>query len=111
MHRIFALVALTLSGLFAASIFVVPFVEAGGGFGGCTSRPREGVSEPIFIKDSCYSPAVLYVEPKETVTWTNEDPFAHNVTLFNGQLLSDHVSMPPNESISYSFESKGVYPY
>ena len=120
MRRLIAsLVPVLIVGV-AAMTFAVPRIEAGGGgYAGCAHAPREGAREPVVIKDYCFTPAVLRIEAGETVTWTNEDAGGHNVTMFDGKLLGDQnkffqgdqSGLLQGESLSYTFDAPGLYPY
>jgi plastocyanin len=56
-----------------------------------------------------FEPAVAEIRAGDTVTWTNEDDFPHNVHLLDG---SDRtVDLPIGESGSITFEDTGTIYY
>ncbi len=57
-----------------------------------------------------FDPAVIQVKVGDTVTWTNQDNFTHDVHLLGGL---DWMSNPlrPGESTSYTFTKAGEFPY
>jgi plastocyanin len=118
MRRVLVSAGLLITFVMVAFTFAVPAIEAGGGYGGCT-RPRDGAHEAVVIRDNCFSPAVLYVDVDETVTWTNEDAAGHNVTLFGGELLGEQQrffqggqsGLLQGQSLSFKFDEPGLYPY
>jgi plastocyanin len=95
----------------AALAPAVPAIEAGGGGGGCAPRPRDGANEPVVITGMCFTPAVLYVQPGATVDWQQQDATAHNVTLFDGELVGGSQALSPGDTVSRTFEAAGVFPY
>ena len=94
----FGVAALALTGLAGCSESSsasgsAPFKVSG------TPVPTDKVEMPKSYK---FSPAVIEVKAGSTVTWTNHDDFAHNVTLASGtDKTSKHV--PIGESASFSF--------
>jgi plastocyanin len=65
-----------------------------------------GVSLP---KSYRFEPAVIEIEAGDTVTWTNEDDFPHNVYLLD---RSDRaVDLPIGESGSITFQEPGTIYY
>jgi plastocyanin len=119
MQRLFASLLIATTGVIGLFAFALPTEAGGGGHGGCVEAPREGANEPVAIRNSCFTPAVLYVEAGATVTWTNQDEMGHNVILFSGQRLGeqkpffqgDGVGFLKGESISHTFEAPGLYAY
>jgi len=118
MRRLIVPAMLIVTGALAALALAAPASEAGGGgHGGCV--PRDGTGDSVVIQNSCYTPAVLYVQPGATVSWTNEDGAGHNVMLFNGELLGEQdkffqgnqYGLMQGESFSYMFDAPGLIPY
>ena len=96
--------------LLALSIAALGVGDARAG-GGCHSdvlTDERGIS--VALQSSCFNPTVIRVQPGEQVTWTNNDPTAHTVT---GVAASwgDYDELNQGESVSYTFETSGVYPY
>ena len=48
--------------------------------GGCHEGTTRGTGTAIEIVDACFTPTILHVQPGQTVTWVNTDPFVHNIT-------------------------------
>jgi plastocyanin len=110
MRRLFVPVALILTGVIVGVTLAAPAIEAGGGgHGGC--RPREGVNEPVVIKDNCFGPTVLYVETGVTVEWQQQDMAPHNVTLLDGEVVGGDGELYDGDSVSRVFDSPGVFAY
>ena len=112
MRRSIALVAITV---LALTLTLTSTAAAGGG--GCiweSSKMTEaaGADDQISLTiDDCrYEPTTLYIEPGTTVTWTNEDMYAHSVT---GAFLTINGDKLLNEgdTASATFDDEGVFPY
>ena len=107
MRRFSFVLALAILG----SIAVVPSVAAGGG--GCYAPKGVKLSsgdEVGLIVECAFQPTVNYIEPGDKVTWTNKDVFDHTVTGAASSWGSDAL-MSQGETVSYTFEDEGVYPY
>jgi plastocyanin len=76
--------------------------------GGCHSGTTEGRGTTIEMVDACFTPTTLFVEPGDTVTFTNRDDFAHNVTA-NGWGYYDQLGT--GDRFTMSFSDDGIYPY
>jgi plastocyanin len=61
------------------------------------------------IKDYCFKSTVTFVEPGDSVTWTNLDPEKHNVVGANGLWYSR--PMKPQDAVTLRFRVPGVFPY
>jgi plastocyanin len=89
---------------------------SGGGTGSDQGdAPFEVPGEPVATtevslpKSYRFEPAVIEARVGNTVTWTNEDDFPHNVHLLDG---SDRiVDLPIGESGSITFEDPGTIYY
>jgi plastocyanin len=83
--------------------------SASGG-GGCGKPVSDARGTRVTIKQFCFSPTVLHVRRGTTVTFTNLDPFPHNV---QGASVSwgswDQVRF--GKPVRYRFVRSGVYPY
>jgi plastocyanin len=103
--RALALGVLVLLGL---SVWV-PIASAGGG--GCHSEAfsdQQGVT--VDLRDACFTPTVIRVQPGQSVTWTNRDPMPHTVT---GAALrwGNYDELSGGDKVTYRFQTSGVFPY
>ena len=104
--RIGAAVAL---GVIVAT-FLVPSAAAGGG---CypTGTGMTTTSEPtVQIAECAFEQTVVYIDPGDTVRWSNKDVFAHTVT-GAADSWGDQVSLEQGASVAHAFKAEGVYPY
>jgi plastocyanin len=92
------------------SIALVPSVAAGGGCYAPGSVKLSTGDAAGLIAECAFQPTVNYIEPGEKVTWTNKDVFDHTVTGAASSWGSD-ASIAQGETVSYTFEDEGVYPY
>lgn len=63
----------------------------------------------VAIQNFAFSPATVSVKVGSTVTWTNKDSEAHNVTTPSGPLHSP--TMQPGAVFSYTFTAAGTFHY
>lgn len=64
------------------------------------------------MADNKFEPGSLTVAPGTTVTWTNEDNFAHTVTAEEGAPASfDSGDLEGDATFEQTFEKAGTYPY
>lgn len=97
--------------LSAVALLVVPTAASAGG---CLPdpdlEPSSSSRRSVAIRECAFVDTVTYVDPGETVRWVNRDHAPHTVT---GAAVSwgteDLVDL--GESVSYTFEEDGVYPY
>ncbi|HEV2757697.1 MAG TPA: plastocyanin/azurin family copper-binding protein [Actinomycetota bacterium] len=102
---------LLVTTLVGASAFALPPAAAGGGcHGPVEGEMTSGVKEEVAIGGCAFLDTVTYVEPGESVTWTNKDPAPHSVT---GAVNSwgDENYLEQGEKVSYRFDKPGVFPY
>ena len=97
--------------LTAVALGAVPAVPAGaGGGGGCFQPVSDGSGISVDIKDYCYTPTVIHVEKGTEVTWTNREGAPHTVS-GAGKGWGKFRDLGKNDTISFTFETNGVYPY
>ncbi|MFN2544580.1 MAG: plastocyanin/azurin family copper-binding protein [Actinomycetota bacterium] len=94
--------------LLLAPASLTPAWASGGG--GCGRSVSDAQGTSVAIKQFCFLPTVLHVEPGDSVTFTNRDHFDHNV---QGASVSwgswDPVRL--HTPVTYRFIRSGVYPY
>lgn len=101
---------LSLSIVCCWGVLTVP-AGAGGG-GGCHEAPHpfDARTQVVAMEDSCFAPAVVRVEPKQSITWVNRDLEDHTVTGVGGSWGS-YNGLGRDARITTSFAATGVYPY
>lgn len=103
---------LALISIFAALQFVAPtgLVSAGGG-GGCRALPVTEATKPsVVLEGACFTPTIVRIDPGETVTFVNQDPFRHVITGAHTRWGS-YEDIQPKQSLGYTFDDPGIYPY
>jgi plastocyanin len=74
----------------------------------------------VTIADLAYNPAMVVVQPGDTVTWTNNDQASHSVTADDGSfdsagaLCSSSITfgcLRPGQSYTHTFTSSGTFSY
>ena len=85
-----------------------PPAQAGGGCHMSTFTDQRGVR--VDLKNACFTPTVLRVQPGQTITFFNADEITHTVT---GAASSwgTYDELQPGGSVTYRFGSSGVFPY
>ena len=85
---------------------------AGGGGGGCHQAPRpfDARTQVVAMEDYCFSPAVVRIEPKQSITWVNRDVDAHTVTGIAGTWGS-YDELGRGGRVTSSIAAPGGYPY
>jgi plastocyanin len=63
----------------------------------------------VTIQDFAFRPATLKIKVGTTVTWTNKDAMAHNVTAANGRWHS--ATLNQGQTYTYTFKKAGIYTY
>lgn len=76
--------------------------------GGCGEPASHGSGTTVVIKNACFAPSLLSVDPGDTVTFVNRDPIAHNV---GGQLWGHFEDLDPSQRFQATFDRDGIYPY
>jgi plastocyanin len=73
--------------------------------------PAPGPS-PYFVEisDNAFSPSALTVPVGSTVTWKNDDPYAHTVTM-QGTNGFDSGNLGSGKTFSETFTTPGTYTY
>jgi len=87
-------------------------VPSASGGGGCHEAPRpfDARTQVVAMKDYCFSPAVVRIEPKQSISWVNRDMDAHTVTGVGGTWGS-YDELGRGARVTDSFAAPGVYPY
>jgi plastocyanin len=85
------------------------FALASGG-GGCGGPVTERAGTRVAIREFCFTPTILHVEPGQQVTFANRDPLAHNVLGANG-IWGSYGSLKRGRETTYRFTESGVYPF
>jgi plastocyanin len=86
---------------------LVPAAPAVAG-GGCHSGPTQGEGDTVEMKDLCFTPSNLTIDPGETVTFVNLDETTHNV---GGNLWGFYGDMTRGDTLTATFDEAGTYPY
>ena len=72
--------------------------------------PAFAADETVIIRDKL-RPAVVEVEPGDTVTWVNRDRERHRMRSKEGPARFDSKNLERGESFSFAFTIPGEYPY
>ena len=74
-------------------------------------RPFDARTQVVPIEDYCFTPVVVRIKPKQSITWINRDLDAHTVTGVGMSWGSLEENLNHRDRVSYSFAVEGVYPY
>ena len=75
------------------------------------AAPASAASHHITISTYAYHPSALTIAAGDTVTWTNLDSVAHDVTVTRGPALFHSPMLSQGQSWSYTFTVAGPYDY
>src|SRR2546422_9697313 len=103
-RRAFAIIVFLLIAL----SFGAPAALAGGGCHGGQFADARGVK--VDLRDLCFTPTVIRIQPGQRVTWTNQDNTAHTVTGAAFQWGSTD-QLAYRQTISFRFAVYVVFPY
>lgn len=67
------------------------------------------VDSAVTIADFAFAPPEITVEVGGTVTWTNQDGFAHTVDSADDSFVSDHIGQ--GVTFSHTFDAAGTFTY
>jgi plastocyanin len=99
---------LALAATLMLAAIAVTALPASAGGGGCYGGVTQGTGTTVFLAEACPTPDILQVEPGATVTFTNKDPFAHNII---GVQWGHYDDLNQGDSFTATFDKPGVYPY
>jgi plastocyanin len=97
---------LVLTAVVAA--LALPAVPAFAGGGGCHGDATAGAGDTVEIANGCFDPTTLRVDPGDSVTFVNLDPYVHNVSAIGWGHLND---LYEGDSFQVTFDEAGVYPF
>jgi plastocyanin len=99
---------LALAATLVLAAITVPALPASAGGGGCYGGATQGTGTDVFLAEACPTPSILQVDPGATVTFTNKDPFAHNII---GNAWGHPEDINQGDLFTATFDKPGVYPY
>ena len=110
-HTIRRATSIVAGALLMVGVGFAPGVAKASGGGGCGRAVTYDGGTRINIRNFCFGPTILLVQPGETVTWVNRDTFPHTVLGANGSWGGYDTVRRDGGEVSYRFVSAGVYPY
>jgi len=92
----------------AIAWLAIPAVPAAAGGGGCHAAMTHGTGSAVVIKNGCFTPGIVQLKTGGRVSFSNEDPYVHNVSANGWGHLDD---LDQGEGFTATFETAGVYPF
>ena len=92
----------------ALATIAIPGPPALAGGGGCHAASTTGTGDTVEMRDACFTPTSLRIEPGGSVTFVNRDPIVHNV---GGTQWGNLDDMATDDAFTATFADSGVYPY
>ena len=74
-----------------------------------TTAGGAGAKNEISIKGNAFSPDNLSIKVGDTVTWINNDSYAHTVKAAKGEFDSGNIAN--GAKFSFTFDKEGTYDY
>ena len=104
---------LTLPALLVMAVLTAPTASAGNPcFHGYEMAPSStGPGTDIKLMPCAFDPTVTVIGVGESVNFINGPDYTHLVTGAAHEWGSAEVEVQPNETVTYSFDTAGVYPY
>jgi plastocyanin len=87
-----------------------PALASASGGGGCGQAVTDEAGSAVGIRDFCFAPTILRVQPGTVVTFVNRDPVPHTVLGANGSWGS-YDTLRRRAGLTLRFTEPGVYPY
>ena len=111
--RLIVLIPLTVPTVLVLGLLLGPTTSAGNPcYHGFEIPPRtEATETQIKVAPCAFAPTVARVAVGDTVTFFNGHAFTHLVTGANAEWGSRDVELKPGETVSYRFDTAGIYPY
>ena len=103
--------ALVLSVSIACCWGVLSAPAGAGGLCHEAPRPFDAHTQVVPIEDYCFTPVVVRIKAKQSITWINRDMDAHTVTGVGMGWGSLEQNLNHRDRVAYSFATDGVYPY
>lgn len=104
-----------MKGVYAAAGIIITVIIIGGAAYFTTRPPPEEAEEAsvVSMKNNAFNPSTITIHHDGSVTWTNNDGYAHNITW---------TSVPENATVdnsrnfssgswTWTFEVEGTYQY
>lgn len=112
MARSFSSLVIALAAVVGLTVAASPdAARAGGGCHGAdNTRLTDKRTNTVLASDCAFMPTVIRVDVGAPVTWTSNDKAPHTVTGVAGS-FGDYKEHVAGQSVSYSFEKSGVFPY
>jgi plastocyanin len=110
-HVIRRTMSIVVGAMLMVGVGLTPGVARASGGGGCGRAVTNDDGTRVSIRNFCFGPTILRVQPGETVTWVNRDGFPHTVLGANGSWGGYDNLRRGGGEVSYRFVSAGVYPY
>ena len=93
-----------------AAVALVPGLASASGGGGCGRPVTDERGTTVPIRNYCFTPTILRVQPGASVTWINRDGAPHTVLGANGS-WGAYEALKRGKDVTYRFTRAGVYPY
>jgi plastocyanin len=100
---------LLAAGVLVGTVMAASGASASGG-GGCGRPVTDAQGVSVAIDQFCFTPTILHIGSGQAVTWTNADPFAHNVMGASASWGTFDL-LKPGRSVTYRFTRDGTYPF
>jgi amicyanin len=78
---------------------------------GGTAPASSGGAIKVDMKNLAFSPATINAKVGQTVTWTNDDTPAHNVTYVSGPKFNSSSTINPHGTFSFKLTEAGTIHY
>ncbi len=104
-----ALIGILGAGLVLAFLIGAALPTSAGG--ACRGQPvTDGTGSMVEMRNLCFTPTVLHIQPGDSVTFVNRDKDPHTVSGAN-VVWGDYAELSFGQSVAHTFTRPGTYPY
>jgi plastocyanin len=92
----------------STAMLILPAAGPAVAGGGCHAHLTQGTGNTIEMRDACFTPSILRVDPGSEVTFVNKDPMGHNIWANGWGHFDD---MLHGDTYTAGFAQPGIYPF
>jgi plastocyanin len=92
----------------STAVLILPAAGPAVAGGGCHSDLTQGTGDTVEMRDACFTPSIIRVDPGSEVTFVNKDPMGHNLWA-NG--WGHYDDMLHRDTYTTRFAQPGIYPF
>jgi plastocyanin len=92
----------------STAVLILPAAGTAVAGGGCHADLTQGTGDTVELKDACFTPSIIRVDPGSEVNFVNKDPMGHNIWANGWGQFDD---MLHGDTYTARFAQPGIYPF